>query len=208
MQTNHNPWDDDYLRRGRLWGGSAGSLPRLPHSSHILELGCGDGKTISSILKDDCTVTAIDFSSCAASLCLSAFTDRDRVRILIADIRQTPFRDESFDVIIASHIAGHLSVFGRQHLAKEVLRLLTSGGMLCFRDFSIGDFRYGRGEETEPGTFLRKNGISTHYFTSEELRSLFTGFTVRSLEQHCWEMQVRGRGLPRAEIVGEFQKPA
>ena len=208
MQTNQNPWDDDYQRRGRLWGGSAASLPCLPHSSRILELGCGDGKTVASLLKNGCSVTAVDFSSRAASLCQSVCTDTDRVRILIADIRQTPFRNDSFDVVIASHITGHLSLSGRLHLASEVLRLLTPGGVLCFRDFLTGDFRYGKGKETEPGTFLRENGISTHYFTCEEVRSLFTGLTVRSFEQHQWEMQVRGQVLPRAEIVVEFIKPA
>jgi SAM-dependent methyltransferase len=208
MQTNQNPWDDDYERRGRLWGGSAAPLPGVPLSSRILELGCGDGKNVASLVKNGCSVTAIDFSSRAASLCRSVCTDRDRVRILIADIRQTPFRDESFDIIVASHIAGHLSFSGRRHLASEVLRLLTPGGRLWFRDFSAGDFRYGRGEETEPGTFLRKNGIATHYFTSEEVRSLFAGFAVRSFEQYRWEMRVRGISLPRAEIVAEFQKPA
>ena len=208
MQTNQNPWDDDYQRRGRLWGGSAASFPCLPRSSRILELGCGDGKTVSSLVNGGCSVTAVDFSPHAASLCRSVCTDTDRVRILIADIRQTPFRNNSFDGVIASHITGHLSLSGRLHLAGEVLRLLTPGGMLYFRDFSNEDFRSGRGKETEAGTFLRKNGISTHYFTNEEVRTLFNGLAVQSFVQHRWEMLVRGMVLPRAEIVAEFIKPA
>jgi MPBQ/MSBQ methyltransferase len=208
MQTKENPWDDDYQRRGRLWGGSAASLASLSSSSRILELGCGDGKTVSSLVQGGCSVTAVDFSSRAASLCQSRCGDPERVRILIADVRQTPFRDESFDGIIASHTAGHLSFSGRQDLAREVLRLLPPGGALYFRDFSVEDFRSGRGKETEPGTFLRKNGISTHYFTKEEVHTLFTGLTVRSFVLHRWEMLVRGMVLPRSEIVAEFIKPA
>jgi SAM-dependent methyltransferase len=206
MNTRHNPWDDDYLRRGRLWGGSAGSLPRLPHSSRILELGCGNGKTVSALVGGGCCVTAVDFSPHAAFLCRHTCADPDQARILIADIRKTPFRNNSFDAVIASHITGHLSVDGRRHMASEVLRLLAPGGTLYFLDFSTGDFRYGRGKETEPGTFLRKNGIATHYFTDDELPTLFAGLAVRLLIQHRWAMRVRGTVLPRAEIVAEFKK--
>jgi hypothetical protein len=79
---------------------------------------------------------------------------------------------------------------------------------MYFRDFSTRDFRYGRGKETETGTFTRKNGITTHYFTNEEEMTLFSGLAVLSLVQHQWEMRVRGMNLPRAEIVAEFKKCA
>lgn len=208
MNASRNPWDEDYRRRGRLWGGCASSLPRLPCSFRILELGCGDGKTAASLIQAGCSLTAIDLSPRAASLCRNICTDPDRVSILIADSRQTPFCNESFDVVIASHITGHLSIDGRRHLASEVLRLLIPGGSLYFRDFSTRDFRYGRGEETETGTFTRKNGITTHYFTNEEVMTLFSGLELLSLVQHRWEMRVRGMNLPRAEIVAEFKKYA
>jgi SAM-dependent methyltransferase len=202
-----NPWDSDYERRGRLWGGSAISIPQLPPSSRILELGCGDGKTVSSLVQAGGCVTAVDFSPRAATLCRNTCTDPDRVRIIIADIRKTPFRDESFDVIIASHVCGHLAQVGRFRLAREIPRLLVPGGRIFFRDFSVSDFRYGRGVETEAGTYMRKNGISTHYFTEDEVRLLFSGLPVRSLVQDRWAMRVRGMDLPRAEIVAEFEKP-
>lgn len=208
MNASRNPWDDDYLHRGRLWGGSTPSLPGLPGSYRILELGCGDGKTVSSLVQAGCSVTALDISPHAASLCRKTCLDPDRVSLLIADTRQIPFRNESFNGIITSHITGHLTLAGRRQLACEVLRLLIPGGMLYFRDFSIGDFRFGRGEETETGTFLRKNGIATHYFTEDEVRSLFTNFKIHSLVQHQWKMRIRGRIFIRAEIVAECKKPA
>jgi SAM-dependent methyltransferase len=206
MNASQNPWDEDYQRRGRLWGGSASTLPRLPRSFRILELGCGDGKTAASLAQAGCSVTAIDRSPHATMLCRKNCTNVDRVRILIADIRQTPFRNESFDGIMASHILGHLTHAERRQLAAEVLLLLAPGGCLYFRDFSTKDFRYGRGVETEAGTFTRKNGIATHYFTDDEVLTLFTGLSVRSLVQHQWEMRVSGMVLPRAEIVAEFKK--
>jgi SAM-dependent methyltransferase len=208
MTMSRNPWNENYLRRGRLWGGSASSLPPLPRSSRILELGCGDGKTVSMLVQKGYHVTAVDFSRQAALLCRNACPHPDRVGIAIADVRQVPFRNESFDGIIASHITGHLDGAGRRQHACEVNRLLAPGGVMYFRDFSVGDFRFGKGEETEEGTFLKKNGITTHYFTDDEVRTLFAGLSVQSLVQHQWVMQVRGKSFPRAEIVGEFIKTA
>jgi SAM-dependent methyltransferase len=208
MTTEQDPWDADYQHRGRLWGGSPSPVPLLPQLSRILELGCGNGKTTTSLVQAGYRVTAIDISPHAASLCWNTCMDPDLIGILIGDSRKTPFRDESFDVVIASHITGHLSFSGRRQLAVEVQRLLIQGGTIYFRDFSAGDFRYGHGEETEPGTFTRKNGISTHYFTDDDVLTLFSGLVLRSLEQHRWEMRVKGRDFPRAEIVAEFKKPA
>jgi SAM-dependent methyltransferase len=207
MNTGRNLWDDDYQLRGRLWGGSAKTLPGLMRSSRILELGCGNGKMVSSLVQGGCCVTAVDFSPRAASLCRNTCTEPDQVRVLIADIRQTPFCNACFDVIVASHITGHLLRDGRGCLAGEVLRLLDTGGTLYFRDFSAGDFRNGQGTEIEPGTFLKKNGIATHYFTADEVLDLFSGLAVQFLEEHRWELPVRGRVLPRAEIVAELKKP-
>jgi ubiquinone/menaquinone biosynthesis C-methylase UbiE len=152
-------------------------------------------------------VTAIDSSSHAATLCRHTCTDPDQATILVADCRTTPFRDESFDVIIASHITSHLLLAGRSQLAGEVFRLLRHRGRMYFRDFSTGDFRYGRGEETEPGTFMRNNGILTHYFKDDEVPALFSGLTITSIKYQRWEMRIRGTVFPRAEIVAELQKP-
>lgn len=206
MNAGRNPWDEDYLRRGRLWGGSAPSVPPLPDSSRVLELGCGDGKAVSALVQNGYCVTALDFSPRAALLCRTTHMDPDRVSVLIGDARQIPLKTGSFDVILAYHLAGHLDEAGRCQLAGEVRRLLVSRGRLIFRDFSTGDFRYGKGEETETGTFIRKNGISTHYFTEGEVRELFSGFTELTLSQHCWNQVVRGTVFPRAEIVAELEK--
>jgi len=81
-------------------------------------------KPVFPLVQAGCSVTALDLSRHALSLCKNGCPDPDRVSLLIADTRQIPFRDESFEGIIASHIAGHLSLAGRRQLACEVRRLL------------------------------------------------------------------------------------
>jgi SAM-dependent methyltransferase len=207
MTGTVSPWDKDYVCRGRLYGGSAPPLPGMPASARLLEIGCGDGKTVSQLVQKGFPVTALDRSPPAVSLCRRVCTDPDRLRLVVADGTQAPFRSGSFDAVIAFHVTGHLPEGRRRKLAAEIQRLLVPGGTFYFRDFSVRDFRYGKGGVTEPDTFIRKNGIITHYFTGTEICSLFTGLVVRRLEHHAWEMRIRGRAFLRDELVAEFQKP-
>ena len=57
-------WDSDYRRRGDLWGGAPVPLPDLPAAA-VLELGCGNGKTLAawpswSVIAADISPHAID----------------------------------------------------------------------------------------------------------------------------------------------------
>jgi len=45
--------------------------------------------------------------------------------------------------------------------------------MLYLEVFGRGDLRYGEGVQTEPSSFIRGNGILTHYFAEDELLQLF-----------------------------------
>ena len=207
MTATGSPWDEEYRRRGRLYGGSAPPVPPLPPSARVLEIGCGDGRTASSLAGRGYIVTAIDSSRTAILLCRSLCTEPGRLRLCTADGLCAPFRDRSFDVITASHIAGHLARDQRRQLAGEILRLLAGGGIFFFCDFSTRDFRFGRGEETEPGTFLRKNGIATHYFTDDEVQGLLAGFGIRALRHRSWDLRIRGSIVQRDEIVASCEKP-
>jgi SAM-dependent methyltransferase len=199
-------WENDYSRRGRVWGGAVHHLPPFRAGQHVLELGCGNGKTFSAVLEKKCEVVGIDFSYSAAILCRSLAPKTGRGQIALADVRHLPFADASFDVVIAFHVIGHLPAAGRVRCVDESARVLKAGGTLFFSGFSGEDFRAGTGRETEPGTFERKNGISTHYFTEDEVLALFHSLQPCECVTRCWTMTVRGQPFRRAEIKAAFEK--
>jgi ubiquinone/menaquinone biosynthesis C-methylase UbiE len=197
-------WERDYLRRGRLWGGAACDLPTIPAGSRVLEIGCGNGKTYTALSGRDVSVVGLDISPAAVTLCRR--TAGEGAPLLVADARTLPFRDSSFDAVCASHVVGHLMAAGRGAVAGEIARVLNEGGRLYFRDFSDRDMRYGKGTEVEAGTFLRGEEILTHYFSESEVCALFSALGRRALEVCTWSLRVRGRDLPRAEVVAIFEK--
>ena len=195
-------WDRDYARRGRVWGGSVKDLPALPDGSMVLEMGCGDGKTLS-IMPASWRIAAVDISFQALLLARQARPDAG---LLLADVCRLPFQSESFDAALAFHVAGHLFLDQRLALAKEAARVLRPGGRLFFRDFSREDMRMGQGEEVEEATFRRGSGIITHYFREDEVAAMFSGLEMDLIRTQRWSMRIRGEKLLRSEVEAVLVK--
>ena len=132
MQTS---WENDYSRRGRVWGGAVHHLPPLGAGERVLELGCGNGKSFSALAETKCEVVGIDFSPSAAILCRSLPLQNALTNIALADIRSLPFDDASFDVVFAFHVIGHLPLSGRVRCAGESARVSGPEGPCIFPVF-------------------------------------------------------------------------
>jgi ubiquinone/menaquinone biosynthesis C-methylase UbiE len=117
-----------------------------------------------------------------------------------------PFTRETFDAVFFSHLLGHIALKERCRVAEEAERVLIPGGVVFLRVFSVRDFREGRGSLVEPQTYRRGDGIVTHYFSGEEVESLFPGLTLIVLKTIEWPMKVKGELLIRSEIAAEFRK--
>jgi SAM-dependent methyltransferase len=154
----------------------------------------------------DWCVTAIDFSPRATLMARAIARDGAGTEVVVADARTIPFQNGSFDGVAANHILAHGLAADRCRIARELCRVLRHGGQLWFCDFSTGDFRNGTGHEAEPGTFVRGNGILTHYFTDNEVAGLFPGLDLISLRRHDWTLRVRGKDYARSEISALFRK--
>jgi SAM-dependent methyltransferase len=199
-------WEEDYTRRGILWSGVTHGLPELSSGSRVLELGCGNGKTLSVMIQRRWDVTAIDLSCTAVTLSRNVVNGSATADVMVADGRFTPVKNNSFNAVFSVHVIGHLHEPDRHEIAREVTRILKPGGILFFCDFSTEDFRYGKGQKTEPSTFKRGTNISTHYFTCQEIIDLFPELIPQTITLHQWPMRVRGKDLVRSEVKGIFSR--
>ena len=185
-------WENDYEKRGPRWGGASYLLPEIQAGSLVLETGCGNGKTLVSLGPD---VIGIDISQSAV--------EQAGPSALVGDICFLPFKDAVFDVVFCWHVLGHLSLSKRKTVVGEMLRVLKPGGMFYFKDFSRNDFRFGKGVEVEPSSFLRGDGIITHYFEPEELASFFGPSVISTIS---WDLRVKGVNYHREEILLSHKK--
>jgi SAM-dependent methyltransferase len=204
MNDQQGAWERQYRAAKQVWCGSPARLPVVSEHARVLELGCGNGKTLAALCTHSSNVVALDLSLSALRTCAGR-EDCAGAQLIGADIRNLPIQNTTFDVVLAHHVIGHLNTEGREKAADTIIRILRPGGILSVQEFSVDDFRYGSGTETEKSTFLRGNGISTHYFTQNELSGLFPELTQQYNKEMQWMMRVRGRDYLRSVLTYEFK---
>jgi SAM-dependent methyltransferase len=120
---------------------------RLRGDERVLDLGCGRGVVLIEAAKRLSRGRAIgidlwrsqDQSGNAASVTLTnarAAGVEERIDVATADLRELPFADSSFDLVLSS-LAIHNIVEsdGRRRAVREALRVLKPGGTLLLADF-------------------------------------------------------------------------
>lgn len=203
-------WNREYREKGRIWRGAPPKLPNLPAGSKVLELGCGNGKTLTAMLNRPWRIAALDLSPLAVRLGREmAASLRDaapEADLLVGDVASLPFKDAVFDAVFAFHVIGHLREGDRHRAAVEAARVLKGGASLFFLEFGVEDMRAGKGLEVEPRTFRRGGGILTHYFSEGEVQELFEMLRMVSIGTNRRRTRIRGRDHVRSEVVAKFIK--
>lgn len=145
----------------------------------VLDAGCGDGRT-TELLTNRCDVVGCDFSREALVSLRNQRQLANSPDLVECNLIQLPFEREKFDAISCVHAIGHLKTVERSAVAEELSRVLRPGGHLILEVFGRQDVRFGEGKEFEEATFLRGNGILTHYFSEGEIPDLFPGLDTIS----------------------------
>ncbi len=194
-------WDEEY--RHVTWGGprSISSLEEyvLSPTSRILDAGCGNGRYLLPLSRKY-DVVGIDVAAAGVSKA-DAYIKKSgqEASLLVSTITELPFSEGSFDAIICYGVLQHLFENERHQAIREFKKVLKPGALVFFEVFGVGDMRYG-GKEVEKGTFVRKGGIIYHYFSENELRSLFSEFEIVSIENVKTEKRFKGALYTRHHI--------
>ncbi len=201
-------WDKEYSQKGSLWHGPAHLDFELPEKARVLEVGCGNGKTLSALLNSKCKITAIDSSKRAVELCreMAELSGRRDAEILVADACELPFSDSSFELVLAFHILEHLLEEDRAKAVSEIRRVLLPGCSVLVRVFSTGDMRFGKGKEIEKNTFMRGNKLVYHYFSEGELGELFSDFKKKESQLLSREVHYEKKLFKRERILAIYEK--
>lgn len=143
MTGQEDVWDAFYRSNGRAWRGNCRMPDPFGGRGDALDIGCGSGKSTSSLIDMGYDVTGVDFSAEAVSIC----RDRFDARFEQGSVLALPFPDGSFDYITLIHVLEHVPDGDMPSVAYEVRRVLRTGGHVFIRDFAPGDLRSGSRED-------------------------------------------------------------
>ncbi len=202
----YNAWELEYKQKGRLWTQYPVHTMHVSSNDQILELGVGNGKNIQGYLSnllqpDKLEITVLDISRSALRLVKTNTNIPQDVFAIQADVCFLPFTDASYGIIFVVHLLDHLLEKKRELAVAEIQRILKPGGIIYITVFGVCDMRYGKGVLVEEHTFCKGNGIITHYFTSEELTSLFPSHYQVIIQKSAWEMRIKGKIHKREEFI-------
>lgn len=210
---NLGAWEREYRAKGTLWRG-AGAVDALEEmlsrDARILELGCGNGKTLLHLAAKNYNIFGID--SANAALRLTRRNAREKkldVNLARCDVISLPFRECIFDAAIANHVLDALLERERKITLAEISRVLRAGGLLFLRVFSTRDMRFALSKkmlEVEKNTFRKRAGIVQHYFEEGELRDLLRELEILKLFVERKTKLFRGKEYIREEIVALARK--
>jgi len=134
----------------RVWANILTDL-RLRGDERALDLGCGRGAVLlmAAQLLPQGKATGIDLwqtrdqsgnDQAATEANARAEGVADRIELLTADMRELPFADASFDLIVSSLAIHNIpDAAGRVQAVAEAARVLNPGGRLRIADFRNAD---------------------------------------------------------------------
>lgn len=150
----------------------------LAPRSRVLDLGCGAGRHLTALAEASHHAVGVDIAAEGLARCRRRLQAETLPSILVrADFRRPlPFRDASFDAVLAIKSINHALPQEAALAFAEALRVLRAGGRLVASVIASSDARCGDGHEIAERTFVHdrppEEGVVHHYFTEAELRSL------------------------------------
>lgn len=147
----------------------------LKDEDHVLDIGCGTGKTSCHISKKmGCKVVGTDISSdmiFMANKRAASTKLEKKVNFITADLQNLPFENDSFDAIILESVMIYVN---KEKALNELKRVLKPDGKICANEF----------------TWLQKPNISLVNKTSEILNA-----SVEILTIDEWKSLFQSNGM-------------
>jgi ubiquinone/menaquinone biosynthesis C-methylase UbiE len=102
-------------------------IESLPAKAEVLDIGCGGGRPITTVLARHASITGVDISSVQIAEARKVLPD---ARLIAGDIVALDFDDASFDAIVSFYTLIHLPRDEHQPLLERIARWLKPRGYL------------------------------------------------------------------------------
>jgi ubiquinone/menaquinone biosynthesis C-methylase UbiE len=154
----------------------------------VLDLGCGVGRFAIFLGKSGFNVVGADISAVGIARARTwARQERVEIGFCIADAVRLPFKDRSFDAVVANSVLDHMSLGQAKEAGGEIRRVLSDSGLVCASfDHLEEDPEDGDYDTLEDGSRVYTSGPQTgmiwRFFSEDEMESLFSDFGSKKIE--------------------------
>ncbi|HCC04420.1 MAG TPA: class I SAM-dependent methyltransferase [Clostridiales bacterium] len=150
----------------------------------ILDLGCGRGNNVLTLLNKSKEVIPCDISENAIKNVKRIFPEIKEAKCFNM-IDGLPFDDNSFEIIIADLSLHYFREKDTKNIIFELKRVLKINGYLIVRVNSINNLNHGagQGEEIEYHLYKTKEGILKRFFDEADVRRFFMDFEIKYIKE-------------------------
>jgi SAM-dependent methyltransferase len=140
----------------------------------ILDIGCGGGRHVKLLAEQGFDAYGIDFSAEGikhTNEVLSRFNLEAHLEV--GGVDNLPYADNFFDGAIAFAVFYYADAEGMRKDLDELHRVLKRGGRALVVTRTTDDYRFGKGKQTEPNTFIldisetNEQGMTMHFLNKE-----------------------------------------
>jgi SAM-dependent methyltransferase len=152
----------------RVYGDFLKPIIERSGAKRILDVGCGQGAALASMLNDGLDAYGVDLPSLARYW---DGTGNDRSRFIASSALELPFADDSFDLVFSFGVIEHIGTVSghstlapgyeeqRQRYVSELLRVIRPGGQILLscpnKRFPI-DIQHGALDRDAKPTLMRR----------------------------------------------------
>jgi SAM-dependent methyltransferase len=162
-------------------------LHRWKHKGfqQFLDLGCGLGRHSLLFAQNGFETDSLDLSQDGLDILNARATEQGlKIKTRLGDINQLPYRDESFDCLLAYHLISHTDTQGIVKIVSEIHRVLREGGefygSLCSKNSS--NYQSKNCPRVDENTILKTEepevGVPHFYSNLDDVRRIFQEFKL------------------------------
>lgn len=152
----------------------------------VLDLGSGLGRHSLLLAAEGYEVVGVDASPAGLQRSRGWTRPGTKATFVLADMRDLPFDDETFDYVLAWNVVYHGTDDEVAKAIAEIRRVIRKGGLYQCTMLSKRHARSGLGQAVSPNAFVRPDEDSDKrfphlYCDGAELLALHAGYEVLSL---------------------------
>lgn len=166
--------------------------------SSLLELGCGEGM-LALLKRKGVKLAGIDLSSELIAAALNNGYDA----ACVADVRNLPFPDSSFDYIVSLDVMGHIAFDDKDRVLSEIKRVLRGDGVTMHGiETTNRDMRYETMNKEQLSRFINIDG-HIGLESNEEVAARFGRFFSHIQTEPRYKLSLsRDEFLKQADAYG------